>query len=166
MGRYWLPPLPGRGLSPEQMLENLAPLGVVEGAAPRGPSYYFLDEESGYLMKEVGATFVYPHNGRIRVVPRVGITTRDRRVLLGHADLTFREKPSRASGWLHRRGKAGSPSFWYTAVQVVVGDDDEQGRMIMHAARQEECIAVITDRLDISVGIELAGPARPKGGGL
>lgn len=116
----------------DELTEHLKAIGVVV-QPDSGRAHYFFDEDDEILVKEVGGTFVYP-DGRILVAPRVGCTEHDRRMLLAHAELSFREKPSRANGWRYKPPAAGKAGHWVTVLLVTVGEDDPHGRVI-EAAR-------------------------------
>lgn len=119
MTRYWFQPGMLRGLDNAQALAALEPLGVRLRPAA-GQLVYFRDEETGYVMKEIGSLFVDP-DGTIEILPCRGHSPRDLRVLLGSAEEAFRRKPSKATGWHFRRRGPGK-SFWYAEIQVRADD--------------------------------------------
>lgn len=143
----------------EEYAEHLRAIGV--GVRPdTGRVHYYRDENDDVLVMEIGATFVYS-DGRIAVVARKGVSDPHRMILLAHAELSFREKPSKASNWNYKPAKGGKCAYWSTGIVVTVDDNDPDARLI-EAALTPCNEGTRADRADEKLGYELAPDLRDR----
>ncbi len=137
--------------APRTRIEDASAFGVVLRKAFGRSSYYF-DEHKKRVFKEIGVVDVYPSSGKISAWPMDGLTPREIEMLIGTAELAFRTKPTKATGWSFKRRK--NFNFWRTYVSVPVHPDNDhvahaiaEARSVqdMHVQRIEKQMTEVDD---------------------
>jgi hypothetical protein len=131
--------------------------GRAAGAVRRGPRVapaagcvVYRDEETGELVKEFGEVTVASDGAWIRVLPRRDADLRDVRLLLGCAELAFRERPSRAHGWVTRR--QDGRGYWRSTILRDVDQHEAEASAFRSAVRRMDAVARLLDAASSTCG--------------
>lgn len=108
--------------APRTRIESADLFGIVLRDAFGTSSYYF-DEKKKLIYKEIGVIDVFPSTGKISAWPMEKLTARETEMLIGTAELAFRQPPTKATGWSLKRRK--NRNFWRSYVSVPVHPDHD-----------------------------------------
>jgi hypothetical protein len=149
--RWFRPDAPKTGVTLEEYLHQLEPFGVV--LKPEcGRATYFVDEERGDFMMEIGSLVYWPHLGRMNCFPRIGVSERKQLTLLGAASFALREdRFSKAGNWRSIRAKGGEDRGkpgWRDEILVALQPDEPAWQLIAssrESVQLEDFPEVLTD---------------------